>query len=236
MDSNERVVVHVREEAHDKLAVHAVCKRVSRCNHAWLRKAKQTRDTTMSGDGVSKVLNLEGTLESRSEESTKGSDETGKGSHGEDVELHGRKDEALAQERPQELGNKEFPGDKDWVGVALEASEGICTQVLDGADEVLVTHEDVGHERTNYHCANPSTHEALDRLLWRNFDERRPAESDTANVRENVVCDDQGNWEEEPDHSLKDVVDDEVRLNNDKVQRHVGPCELCELELVVALL
>lgn len=61
------------------------------------------------------------------------------------------------------------------------------------------------------------------------------AKSDTTDVGKDVVCDDQGGREEEPDHSLENVVHDEVGLDNDEVESHVGPSELGELELVVAL-
>ena len=73
-------------------------------------------------------------------------------------------------------------------------------------------------------------------LLGADLDQLRTAESDTADVREDIVGDDQADGQEEPDHALEDVVHDEVRLHNDQVKSHVGPGELSELELVVALL
>lgn len=54
---NESVVVHVGEETHDELTVHTV-------GHA-----------SMSGDGVTEILDLEASLESRGEKTTEGSDE-----------------------------------------------------------------------------------------------------------------------------------------------------------------
>lgn len=64
----------------------------------------------------------------------------------------------------------------------------------------------------------------------------RAAKGDTADVGEDVVCDNQRHWQEEPDHALKDVVHDEVCLHNDQVKSHVGPGKLRKLELVVTLL
>jgi len=73
-------------------------------------------------------------------------------------------------------------------------------------------------------------------LLGADLDQLCATESDTADVREDIVGDDQADWQEEPDHALKDVVHDEVRLHNNQVESHVSPSELSELELVVALL
>lgn len=53
-------------------------------------------------------------------------------------------------------------------------------------------------------------------------------------VGPNVVGDDHGGGEEEPDHALENVVHDEVGLDDDEVQSHVRPGELSKLELVVA--
>ena len=73
-------------------------------------------------------------------------------------------------------------------------------------------------------------------LLGADLDQLCATESDTADVREDIVGDDQADWQEEPDHALKDVVHDEVRLHDDQVESHVSPSELSELELVVTLL
>lgn len=78
--------------------------------------------------------------------------------------------------------------------------------------------------------------DTFDSLLRANLDELCTAESDTADIGEDIVGDDKADGQEEPDHALKDVVHDEVGLYNDQIERHVGPGELSELELVVALL
>jgi hypothetical protein len=57
---------------------------------------------------------------------------------------------------------------------------------------------------------------------------------DAADVGKYVVGNDQSRWQEEPDHSLKDVVHDEMGLHDNKVQGHVRPSKVCELEFVVA--
>jgi hypothetical protein len=73
-------------------------------------------------------------------------------------------------------------------------------------------------------------------LLRADLNKLSAAECDTTDVCEDVVGDDKTDWQEEPDHALENVVHDEVRLHNDQVKSHVGPGELSELELVVALL
>ena len=73
-------------------------------------------------------------------------------------------------------------------------------------------------------------------LLGADLDQLCAAESDTADVRKDIVGDDQADRQEEPDHALEDVVHHEVSLDHDQVQSHVGPGELSELESVVTLL
>lgn len=71
MLGHKSLVVYEGEEAHDELAVHPIC-------HA-----------TVAGDGVAKVLDLEGALEAGCEESAKGRNERGEGGEDDGVKLHG---------------------------------------------------------------------------------------------------------------------------------------------------
>lgn len=57
VNGNEGVVVHVGEETHDELAVHTV------------------GNTAVTGDGVAEILDLEGALQTRGEETSEGSDQ-----------------------------------------------------------------------------------------------------------------------------------------------------------------
>lgn len=70
--SDERRVVDVREETHQELAVESVSQ------------------AAVTGNAVTKVLDVEGTLETTSEETTEGSDQTGESSHDKRMELEGR--------------------------------------------------------------------------------------------------------------------------------------------------
>ena len=62
---------------------------------------------------------------------------------------------------------------------------------VDGADEVIVAHQDVGHGEAEDDGQDPGSHEAFDGLFRRELDQLRAAEGDAANVGEDVVGDDE---------------------------------------------
>ena len=133
-------------------------------------------------------------------------------------------------------GNGIVARDEDRVWPAFETGPDVCAQIVDRADEVLVVAEEVNNEHTPDNSEEPGAEEALPCLLGRDLNEGCPSKRDTAEVGKDVVGDDHGHGENEPDKSLKDVVDDKVRLSNDEEKGHVRPSKLGELELVVALL
>ena len=51
-------------------------------------------------------------------------------------------------------------GDEDWVDFTLKASEDVCAEVVDWADEVLRSHQEVGEEEAKDDGANPGANEA----------------------------------------------------------------------------
>ena len=69
-----------------------------------------------------------------------------------------------------------------------------------------------------------------------NLNQLRPPKRDSTDVGEDIIGNDQAHRQEEPDHAFEDIVHDEVGLDDDQVERHMGPGELGELETVVALL
>lgn len=107
---------------------------------------------------------------------------------------------------------------------------------VDRADEKLGPHHDVNKKEGEEDRHDPRANEAFDRLLGRQLDELGAAKGDAADVRPDVVGDDEGGREEEPDHALEDVVHDEVRLDNDEIECHVSPGKVRKLELVVSSL
>lgn len=142
--SDETLVVHEGKEAHDELTVHAV-------GHA-----------AVTRDGVAKVLDVEGPLEARGEEAAERRNQRSEGCHDKDVELHRRDADGGRQVGPVRRDERELVcvRDEDRVRVAFEASEDVGSEVVDRADEVLGTHEDVSHAETEQDSEDPSTDEA----------------------------------------------------------------------------
>lgn len=220
MLGDKGLVIYESEETHDELTIHPV------------------RHSTMAGDGIAKVLDLEGAFEARCKEAAEGRDERGEGGEDHGVELHRLPGEgeggALGQEEQvrQGIGVRQEGG----VRLALEAGEDVGAEVVDGADEVLGAHQHVGQQETPDEGHAPGTNKTLDSLLGRQLDQLGAAKGDAADVGEDVVADDERGGQEEPDHALEDVVHDEVGLDDDEVEGHVGPGEVGELELEVACL
>lgn len=215
INSDEAVVVHEGEESHDELAIHAIS------------------DTTVARDRLAKVLDVEGALQTRGKESTERSNERGEGREAEDVELHGLNVESLVE---AEHFEREWLRDESGVEGAFQAGQNIGSEIIDGADEVLVAHQDVGHEVAEDNSANPCAEETFNGLLGGKLDQLGATKGDTADVGEDIVGNDQRGGKEEPDHALEDVVHDEVGLDHNQIQCHVCPSKLGELESVVALL
>lgn len=212
---NEAVEVHVREESHDELAIHAI------------------GDTAVAGDRLAKVLHVEGTLQARGKESTERSDERGKRGESKDVELHRLNPKCLIKtEQLQRVGLR----DKGGVWNALQTGQDVGSKVIDGADEVLVPHQHVRDEVSEDNGADPRAKESFNRLLGRQLNQLRTAKCNAADIGEDIISNDQRCRQEEPDHALENVVHHEVSLDHDQVQGHVGPGKLSELKSVVSLL
>lgn len=114
VQGDEGVVVHVRKEAHDKLAIHAV------------------GNATVARNRVAKVLDLESTLQARGEEAAKGSDERRKGSEVEGVKLYRSNSdgEVGLLRKEKEVGHVVSLGVEHRVGVALESCKDGGTKIL----------------------------------------------------------------------------------------------------------
>lgn len=107
---NEAVVVHICEEAHNKLTVHTV-------SH-----------TTMSWNRVSEVLDLESALKSRSKESPEWCDERGKSCKDQNVKLHGSDRDRLGERKPKWEVISVWEEDRIWG--ALKTTINVGTKVL----------------------------------------------------------------------------------------------------------
>lgn len=96
--------------------------------------------------------------------------------------------------------------------------------------------ERVSYQHAKEDCHDPSSDKSFDSLLGGQLDQRSLAPEESKDVGPNVVGNHQGGRQEEPDQTLKDVVDDEVTLADDKQEGHVGPSKLRELEAIMTLL
>lgn len=103
------------------------------------------------------------------------------------------------------------PGDENWVWCTLQTCENVCPKVVDGADEVFIPHQQVGHEHSKNDGTDPGANEPFNSLLRRELYQLCAAKGDAADIGKDVVRDDKTNRQEKPNHALEDVVHDEVR-------------------------
>lgn len=110
VDCDETVIVHVGEETHYELTIHAVS------------------NSTVAWNGITKVLDLEGTLETGGKEAPKRSDQRGKCGEEKDMDLHGCHHKALGEGKP----DREIVDvlHEDWIWYALKSGEDVCAEVL----------------------------------------------------------------------------------------------------------
>ena len=116
------LVVHVGKETHDELAVHTV-------SH-----------TTVARNRVTKVLDVESTLQTRCEETAEGSDQRSESSEDHNVELNGGYSDGGRQMSP--VGRDErktvSASDEDRINLAFKTSKDVSSEVVDGADELIL--------------------------------------------------------------------------------------------------
>jgi len=122
MNSNESLVVHICEGAHDELAIESV------------------GNTTMSWNRIAEILDMERTLDSGCEETAEWGDERGECRKEEDVELERFNVDRCRHASPGGELNWEIVVvlDEDWVNFAVKASKEVCTEIIDRADEICV--------------------------------------------------------------------------------------------------
>lgn len=104
---NKTLVIHEGKQTHDELAIHAV------------------GDTTVAGDGFTKVLDFKGPFETRGEEAAKGGDEGCKCGEDEDVHLHRGDGDGVCGK-----GNGVEGGDENRVRVTGKAGKDVGAEVL----------------------------------------------------------------------------------------------------------
>jgi hypothetical protein len=82
-----------------------------------------------------------------------------------------------------------------------------------GTDHVIKLAGQGAPDKGKDDCAQNRADETLNRLLWRELDERCTSHGDPTDIREDVVADDQARGDPEPDDTFEDVVHDEVAGN-----------------------
>ena len=112
---NETLVIHVCEEAHDELAIHAI-------GHP-----------AMSRYRIAEIFDVEGALQAAGKETTKWSNERGKRSQGEDMELYWC-DGDLAREWQVQIDwqcrKRVCVRNEDRVWIAVQSCENVCAKIL----------------------------------------------------------------------------------------------------------
>eukprot|EP00350_Pseudokeronopsis_sp_OXSARD2_P001728 CAMPEP_0170543810 /NCGR_PEP_ID=MMETSP0211-20121228/2797_1 /TAXON_ID=311385 /ORGANISM="Pseudokeronopsis sp., Strain OXSARD2" /LENGTH=189 /DNA_ID=CAMNT_0010847281 /DNA_START=221 /DNA_END=790 /DNA_ORIENTATION=- len=161
----------------------------------------------MPRDGVSKVLDLEGALDSRRKEASEGRDQRGEAGNHERVELDGRQEDLrVPHERHRQVV---VPLHEDWGGSALQLLKEGEGESLLRADEEGLAREEVGHDEDEEEGAEHAPDEAFPGLLGGELDERSPPEEVAEEIGGAVVGDHGEGWQGEPEEPLVHVVGDE---------------------------
>ena len=100
--------------------------------------------------------------------------------------------------------------DEHRIRGTFEASKEIGTKVVDWADEVFVSHHQICKSKAEYDGEEPCAYKAFDGLFGRYLDQLSAAESNTTDISEDIIGDDQRNRQKEPDHALEDIVNYEM--------------------------
>ena len=85
---------------------------------------------------------------------------------------------------------------------------------MHGADHVIeLTEKSAPHDGEN-DCTQKGADETLDCFLRRELDKRCTAHGDATDVCEDIITDDEGCGDKEPDQALENIVHDEVAITS----------------------
>lgn len=200
---------------------------VHKCRHQELT-VETIHNSTVSGNHVSKVLNLECSLEPRREESSERSN------HGaEDAQRQRVQHERVHRDRGRP--NAVLLRPEQIARFALDGHPAGALRVLDRTHKVLELAQPVGKQQSKHHSGKSTPDEALPGLLGAQLDERRPPKEEPKHVRHHVIAHNHRNRHDKPNQPFENVLNDEVALGDHNQQRHVGPRKQAELLHVVAL-
>ena len=143
---DQRRVVHVREQTHHEPVVSASFNHMTPKSH--VLAVHSVSHAAVPRDRVSKVLDVEGSLETRGEETSERREKRRKGCHDEAVNREGRiryRWRSVTQDRLEQLsrgaGELEVAPHKDRVGAADDIREDVGAEVMSRADHVRESHE-----------------------------------------------------------------------------------------------
>ena len=88
---------------------------------------------------------------------------------------------------------------------------------VDRTNEIGIAGHDRGQPDTEHDGKDPGSNKPLNGLLRRYSNKLRSAEGDSADVSKDIVGNDQGRRQKEPDHAFKNIVHDKMCLDHDEV-------------------
>jgi len=174
-------------------------------------------------DRITEIFDIERTLETRREEPAERCDKGSEGGENDRVELErcpGDRSEFTTSDRLDSGDDRTRETEalpfEYVIGSALNVGEGVRREILNWADHEVVTHEESSPGYGEDHGNEESSNETFDSLLRTQLDELVSTEEHTADVSSDIVHNDQRSGEPEPDHTLKDIVDDEMTADYDE--------------------
>ena len=93
------------------------------------------------------------------------------------------------------------------MGSTVECAD---TELANGADHVVEAHEEGSPEDGEDDGAEERANKTFDGFLGGEFDERGTTDGYSPDVCEDVVTDDKGSGDPEPDHAFQNIVDNKV--------------------------
>lgn len=218
---DESGVVDINEESNEELAVHAI------------------GDTTMSRDELVKVLLLESALHGGSEETTEGRNDGREESGDHHVQLDGL-DSQITNDGGEEREARGRGGDKLRDGLRRKersngASMGRGSQLRGRATEPIELSKETSRDEGDNDGDDSGTKETFPGLIGRQLGQRTvnklASKGHADKVGHNIVTDDHGVGQHEPEEAVINVDRNNARLNDNAQEGHQHPGQLTELVL-----
>lgn len=99
---------------------------------------------------------------------------------------------------------------KYWVGRTLDITPGRDSKIMHGTDHVVKAHEVRAPDHTEQQGTPKRTHKPFNSFLWGELYQRCTPDGHAPYICKGVIANNQGGGNPEPNHALKDIVNDEV--------------------------